>query len=793
MKKIILFKNRSLGFRLAFYICSIVEVLCFFVFLYSYFYSRQIIGNRIETSANLQVRNFVGTIDGLVRRVEKVPNTLSMILSSEDFKDDRLITMLDTVLEKNHEIYGIAIAYEPYAYDKKEYYHSPYVYREKTGLKTIYLGNENYTYPVSDWYQIPIKLDKGYWSEPYIDEGGGGILMATYSIPFYHVVDGKRVARGTVTADISLEGLVKFINNTYISKTGYCFVISRTGTIVCHPNKSLIMHESLFSLADERNYKEMRIMGQDMINGMQGKATFSYKNVQTGKLSWIYYAPIKTSGWSVGVLYPIDELFSDIDRLSKFIVSVIVFSGILLLIIIILVSQSTTKPLTSLASATKLIAEGNFNVNIEPLDRKDEVGELNNSFISMQTSLQYHIENLKKTTADMEKIESEMRIAHDIQMSIIPKLFPPFPDRNEIDLYANLTPVKAVGGDLYDYFFADDRHLVFAIGDVSGKGVPASLLMAMTRTLLRAKYTRSMKPNEIVRIVNEDLCKDNLQKMFVTFFIGILDVYSGEFEYCNAGHNPPYLLRNGGIQQLEVFHGYPIGIQSSPYRSASLMLEPGDTLSMYTDGITDAENKNSELFEESHLEQVLLKNESLNAEGLTKAIISAVESFAEGMEQFDDMTLLTLRYLGGNGILGGKDELFKYTILVKKDIQEIGKLSKELDSLFLTWKISQEVIDDFLLAIDELISNIIFYAFNDENEHIITLRVNYNGKVINAQLEDNGIEFDPLDSEDPVIPTGIHGIKPGGMGIFICKKILHDITYQRIDGKNILTFKKPNI
>ncbi len=786
-------KNRSLGFKLAFYICSIVEVLCFVVFLYSYFYSRHIISERIETSANLQVKNFVGTIEGLVRRVEKVPNTLSMILSTEDFKDDKLITMLDTVLRKNYEIYGIAIAYEPYAYDKKEYYHAPYVYKDKKELKTIYLGNENYTYHVSDWYQIPITLDKGYWSEPYIDEGGGGILMATYSIPFYHMVNGKRVARGTVTADISLEGLVRIINNTYISKTGYCFVISRTGTIVCHPNKSLIMNESLFSLADERNYKDMRIMGQNMISGMQGKATFAYKNVQTGKLSWIYYAPIKSSGWSVGVLYPIDELFSDINRLSEFIAFIIIFTGILLIILIVLVSQSTTKPLTSLANATKLIAQGNFHVNIEPLDRKDEVGELNNSFISMQTSLQYHIENLKKTTADMEKIESEMRIAHDIQMSIIPKLFPPFPDRTEIDLYAHLTPVKAVGGDLYDYFFADDRHLVLAIGDVSGKGVPASLLMAMTRTLLRAKYTRGMKPNEIVRIVNEDLCRDNLQKMFVTFFIAILDVYSGEFEYCNAGHNPPYLLRDGTIQQLEVFHGYPIGIQSSPYRSASIMLEAGDVVSMYTDGITDAENKESELFEETHLEQVLLSNSGLNAEGLTNAIISAVDKFAEGMEQFDDMTLLTLRYLGGHGVLSDKDEPFKYTILVKKDIQEIGKLSTELNSLFLTWRINQEVIDDFLLAIDELISNIIFYAFNDESEHLITLRVNYDGKVINAQLEDDGIDFDPLNSDDPVIPTSIHGVKPGGMGIFICKKILHDISYERVDGKNILSFSKPNI
>jgi sigma-B regulation protein RsbU (phosphoserine phosphatase) len=793
MRKFKFFKNRTLGFKLAFYICSFVELLCFVVFMYSYFYSRRIISDRIETSADLQVKNFVGTIDGLVRRVEKVPNTLSLILSSEGFNDDRLIAMLDTVLIKNREIYGIAIAYEPYTYSKKDYYHCPYIYREKTGLKTIYLGNENYNYPVSDWYEIPIKLDKGYWSEPYIDEGGGGILMATYSIPFYQVVNGKRVARGTVTADVSLEGLVKFINNTYISKTGYCFVISRTGTIVCHPNKSLIMHESLFSLADERNYKDMRTMGQDMINGMSGKATFSYKNMQTGKLSWIYYAPIKTNGWSVGVLYPIDELFSDINRLSEFMISVMVFSGIMLIIIIVFVSQSTTKPLTTLANATKLIASGNFDVAIDPLDRKDEVGELNNAFITMQTSLQYHIENLKKTTADMEKIESEMRIAHDIQMSIIPKSFPPFPERNEVDLFANLTPVKAVGGDLYDFFFADDRHLVLAIGDVSGKGVPASLLMAMTRTLLRAKYTRGLKPNDIVRIVNEDLCRDNLQKMFVTFFIGILDVFSGEFEYCNAGHNPPYLIREGTIKQLEIFHGYPIGIQSSPYKSASLMLEAGDTILMYTDGITDAEDKNSELFEEKRLEEVLLKNHDRNAEDLTKVIIQAVDSFAEGMEQVDDMTLLTLRYLGGNGMAGGKNELFKYTILVRKDIQEIGKLSKELDSLFLTWKISQEVIDDFLLAIDELISNIIFYAFNDESEHIITLRVNYNGKIINAQLEDDGIEFDPLDSEDPVIPTNIHGVKPGGMGIFICKRILHDISYHRVDGKNILTFSKPNI
>ncbi len=786
-------RKRSLVFKMTLFIGVGVLVTFFTIFAYSYVHAKQVIGRNIETNAGLEAQKAVGTMRTLLLRVEKVPGNLSVLLSSDDYTDEKLFSLLRKMMDYNQEIYGMAVAYEPYTYKKTERLHSPYIYREQQSIKTSYLGGDDYDYPLLDWFQIPRELDSPYWSEPYFDESGGNILMSTFSVPFYRLENGKKVFRGVVTADISLEGLVSVITGINAGQTGYCFVISRTGTLVSHPNKDYIMHESLFSLADERQYSAMRDMGLAMMAGVTGKADFNYVNLQTGKVSWIFFAPIATNGWSVGVVYPVDELFTDITFLSKFILLLGIAGGSLLIVIIIYVSNSITKPIRTLADATKLIAAGDFAFNIRPLQRQDEVGELNHSFIAMQGALQYYIENLKKTTSEIEKIESELRIAHEIQMSIIPKLFPPFPDRKELDLYADLIPVKEVGGDLYDFFFVDDDHLVIAVGDVSGKGVPASLFMAVTRTLLRAKITRGMKANEIVRIVNEDLCKDNTQKMFVTFFLAILDVVTGEFEYCNAGHNPPYLMSDGALSQFELFHGYPLGIQSGgAYKSASLKLKKNDTVVCYTDGITEAESATDEMFEEMHLEQLLQENITHTAEGLTKRILAEVKSFSKDIEQSDDITLLVLKYLGDGAGRSKKSEFFKYSILVKQNIEELVNLQHELDSLFTAWHIKPEVIEDFLLAFEELVTNIIFYAFNDEKEHIITVRINFDGETISAQLEDDGIEFNPLNAEDPTIPTSIHGVKPGGMGIFLCKKILHGIEYHRIEGKNILSFTKSN-
>jgi sigma-B regulation protein RsbU (phosphoserine phosphatase) len=255
---------------------------------------------------------------------------------------------------------------------------------------------------------------------------------------------------------------------------------------------------------------------------------------------------------------------------------------------------------------------------------------------------------LKHTTSEKEKIESELNVAREIQMSIIPKIFPAFPERAEFDVFGKVESAKAVGGDLFDFLFIDEDNLCFTIGDVSGKGVPASLFMAVTSTLVRAKVIKGASVSEIVSGINKALCYDNDLSMFVTLFMAIFNIRTGEMEFCNAGHNPPYIIRNQkDIIKLEDRHGLPVAIfEDQIYDSGKIKLNPSDTIVLYTDGVTEADNIKKELFEEKRLEAVLADSVMLSPKGITDAIYKEVHAFAGDAEQSDDITVLILNYRG---------------------------------------------------------------------------------------------------------------------------------------------------
>jgi sigma-B regulation protein RsbU (phosphoserine phosphatase) len=270
----------------------------------------------------------------------------------------------------------------------------------------------------------------------------------------------------------------------------------------------------------------------------------------------------------------------------------------------------------------------------------------------MGESLKKYIRDLTETTAAKERIESELSIAHDIQMSILPKIFPAFPERKEFDIYAIIEPAREVGGDLYDFFFMDDTHLCFVIADVSGKGVPASLFMAVAKTFIKATAKESMSPDQILYRVNNELCRDNDTGMFVTIFLGILDTNTGEVFYSNGGHNPPLTIgRDGRAEFLSISPGLVLGAQENfEYVAGRLVLKEGETLFMYTDGVTEAMNPADELFSEERLLHSLM---ALSAKpigemigGLTEEIIF----FAQGAPQSDDITMMALKYTVGAGI-----------------------------------------------------------------------------------------------------------------------------------------------
>lgn len=339
---------------------------------------------------------------------------------------------------------------------------------------------------------------------------------------------------------------------------------------------------------------------------------------------------------------------ADLNNLSRNLLFIAVFGVILLFIGTITIAESITKPLRALVKVTKKVATGDLEVPIPNTGKGDEVGQLASAFLYMTQSLKVYISNLTETTAAKERIESELKIAHDIQIGILPKIFPPFPEKKELDIYATLQPAKEVGGDFYDFYFVDEEHLCFTIGDVSGKGVPASLFMAVTHTLLKAKASSGFDPNQIMTQVNLDLCDEKQVNMFVTAFLGILNISTGDLVYCNAGHNLPYILtHNHEIKQIEKSKTLVLGVFANfLYSTKELRLNPGESIFLYTDGVTEATNSQAQLFEEARLVEVLQQHLSSSSEELTKHVLAAVHNFEADAPQTDDITIVAIRWNG---------------------------------------------------------------------------------------------------------------------------------------------------
>ncbi len=637
-------KKNTFAFRLNLYVVSFISLIALVIFTSYYLVSRNILLSSAEENAQNIAEKNVNKIDGVILECAKIPQNMALVIDNRRMDKSELVSLLREIVSNNKEIYGSAIAFEPYSYSSKEKLFAPYVFRKNGKLKTINLADSGYQYLYQDWYQIPKYLNKPFWSEPYYDEGGGDILMTTYSVPFYRTIEGRRRLWGIITVDVDLNWLAKIVSSIKIFRHGFAFVVSSTGTIITHPNKKFIMNESIFSLAEENNIPNVRTIGRKMIKGKSGFEKI--KGVTFSGSSRIYYTPLSANNWSLAVMFPEKELYANLNNLSLMIFAI----GIIGLIIIVLavsgVSKRLTRPLSSFAAAAAEIGSGKFNVSLPQINTEDEIGDLYLSFKKMQVELNNYIENLKRTTADKEKIESELRIAHKIQMDMVPKLFPPFPDRDDIDLHAILEPAREVGGDLYDFFFVEEDKLAVLVGDVAGKGVPASLFMAVTRTLIRSKITKNTSTAEVVDQINGDLMENNDSKLFVTLLLCIIDLKTKTVEYTNAGHNPAYIVsKEGNLTSLKDRHGMALGLYDfKPYTSSKCSLKPGDKIVLYTDGVNEAMDTKGNLYDYGRLENCVVKAKGINAAETTALIYNDIKTFTKDAEQSDDITILIFSF-----------------------------------------------------------------------------------------------------------------------------------------------------
>ena len=447
------------------------------------------------------------------------------------------------------------------------------------------------------------------------------------------------------------------------------------------------------------------------------------------------------------------------------------------------------RPLREFAESAMNIAEGNLDTPLPAIHSEDELLQLRNTFEHMQHALKQHINDLQATTASKERLQSELKIAHDIQMGMIPTAFP---QRQDLDLFASMTPAKEVGGDLYDFIIEGDE-LFFIIGDVAGKGVPASLYMAVTRTLFRNLAGNYQSAANIVREMNHAIASTNDSFVFVTVFVGVLDMKTHYLTYCNAAHNAPVMITpEGECSLLEVETNLPIGIEDRyNYNEQQVDFPPGSALLLYTDGLTEAtyyaKDGSRKLFGEERVLHDTEKNSKASAIEIIDYLKQHVAVFADGTEQSDDLTMLFLRH----GIAQEAGVSPSRRLIMKNEMIEVGRMRTFFFSVCREYGIDEETAKTLNLALEEWVANVICYAYPKGMRGHVEVTADVADDVLTLVIKDHGVAFDPTQHAEVDINAELDERTIGGLGIHLVRTIMDTVDYERTtDGYNRLVLTK---
>lgn len=506
-----------------------------------------------------------------------------------------------------------------------------------------------------DWYQGTVKAykenkltDAGvFWTEPKPDAAGRGTSMKC-AAPV--VVNGELV--GVAGSGGLINDFADLVNGSKIGSTGYSFMISRdTSKIIINPESKEKSEVYIQKDLSESKNAQLKKLAKDIKSGKSGTID---NIIIDGKKCYAAYSALKNNDWTmVTVISQDDQLIMNAyNQLNNQVKSAFIVFFILIVVLIALAvlitsrySKKFTNPIEKLTSDVAKIGDGNFDYTSD-IKTGDEIESLSGSFEKMTVSLKQHIENLTKMTAENERIGTELNVATNIQASMLPCIFPAFPERDEFDVYATMNPAKEVGGDFYDFFMVDDTHIAIVMADVSGKGVPAALFMVIAKTLIKDHTMPNVDLGEVFTNVNELLCESNSGALFVTAFEAVLDIVTGELRYVNAGHEIPFICKkDGGFEPYKIRSAFVLaGMEGMNYKSGSIQLEPGDKIFQYTDGVTEATNKDNKLYGMDRLEKILTQNASKAPSELLPLVKADIDEFVGDAPQFDDITMLCLEY-----------------------------------------------------------------------------------------------------------------------------------------------------
>ena len=782
-------KKLTLTNRLSFMIMAILIVMSVIIMSIIYVITRDSMSREVESRYEGIVLNSNEKIRGVLSDVYVAAINNINVIERDIDNPDKLQKHLERMVAKNMYMSSCRLIFEPDFYPQKGHNYEIYAWRDPMGRARGRQMNENHPYYLEHaWYKAAFENEEGDWTPPYFDRAASQQLTTTY-MTHIHDAQGRKV--GMLGADVSLEWLrqrhqrIDAENHERFEKDfkeqSYSFIIDNDGTYLIHPDQSRVLVKKLQDVAAETPELQDDATVRSMLNEESGVGQLKNDGID----SWVFYSFVKYAEWTVVIVVP-DAIINHNGNVLAQIILMVFLVG--LVIIFFLCHQFLKRhlmPLKRFVTAVDQVAEGHFDIQL-PRVRSREVDALRTAFQGMQSSLTKYVSELQETTARKVAMEQELKIASDIQMRMLPKSYPPFPERIDIDIYGEVVTAREVGGDLFDFFIRDEK-LFFSIGDVAGKGVPASLVMAVARSMFRSASMLNTSPKLIVESINRSVCQSNDSYMFVTLLMGVLDLSTGKLLYTNAGHEPPVLV-GSNTRFLPVENNIPLGLRHDwEYSEQEVTIIPGTTLFLYTDGFTEAETVEKKRYGRDRMfkEAIQLAAKRLDSRTFVKDIRQTERQFVNFTPQMDDISLLAIKYKGKVD-----PKIYYRSILLNNDVQEVPVLTVFIKGICDDMKFDNMTRSGVNLAVEEAVVNVMNYAYAPGEHGNIQLEVTADDVVVSFVLKDTGKPFDPTAMPKVDVDEYVATRSIGGLGIHLIRHYMDEVAYQRINGQNVLTMKK---
>ncbi len=710
------------------YVVIVSVLLLELISAVQFYYTRSLLEDELEKRVETELTMKAIVVNSMLRNAQGILNDHLNDIKRNIAEPDSMFRVVRSIVEANRNLNGGWVAFAPDFYPQKGRLFEPYAMRKGDNITVVQIASDNHDYSTNPIFHETAAAHKFVWSKPYLDKDGTHNMITTCNLPFY---DSRDSLQGITGVDFSLSWLGDTLNSRHIYPSSFMMLLTEDGEVISSPSDTI------------RKYKDTKIVA-DLINDSTQLRTLSrsgrseiieFNSAVNGDNAYIFFANIRSDPhWIIAVVCYDNEVYSKLYYMG---LNIAVLNLLALAVMIFLILR----------------------------------------FVR-------NARRLSEARLAQEHVRSELSVAHNIQSAMIPQALP---SMDSAEVAGLITPAKQVGGDLYDFFVRNEK-LFFCIGDVSGKGIPSALIMAVTKSLFRLAAERENNAAHIMTDLNKMACSNNATNMFVTLFIGVLDLPTGHLRYCNAGHDLPLLCRpDGTVTPLNADANLPIGVfENTEYSLQKQLVDPGTLIFLYTDGLTEAMNEQHAQFGLHRVERILADSASLAVQELPGRMSNAVHNFVGEAEQSDDLTMLAIRYRGN----GSESALFTDSITLANDVAQVPQLSQFVARVSERVGCDKATSMQVKLAVEEAVVNCMNYAYPAGQTGTIGINARFDSKNLLFIITDNGVAFDPTEKSPADTSLSATDRPIGGLGILLVSQLMDSVNYERIQGKNVLTLKK---